>query len=362
MLYRITDGTLAIGGENLLEHFDFEIKGRERIAITGPNGSGKTTFLRLIAGELSLERDDHRQGEGIYLARNVTIGMLRQQAFADTSHTIQEEMMELCPSRDTWDRERFEFEQEYDRIFTGFGFAKEDKEKLLSDFSGGEQTKIAMVRLLLEKPDILLLDEPTNHLDMESVRWLENYLQNYPGAVVMVSHDRYFIDETAEIVYELTDKKLVRYVGNYTQFRQQKLKNLAIWKKQYEQQQAELERLNQLIERFKHKPKKAAFARSKKKLIERMEKLPTPPTLAEHIFTGELVPAVMGGKWVAEAEELKIGYDGKAIAELSLRIRRGQKIGIIGPNGAGKTTFLKTVAGLLAPVMGKCQLGLHIGP
>ncbi len=362
MLYRITDGTLAIGGENLLEHFDFEIKGRERIAITGPNGSGKTTFLRLIAGELFLERDDRRQGEGIYLARNVTIGMLRQQIFENTAHTVQEEMMVLCPSRDTWDRERFEFEQEYDRIFTGFGFAKEDKEKLLSDFSGGEQTKIAMVRLLLEKPDILLLDEPTNHLDMESVRWLENYLQNYSGAVVMVSHDRYFIDETAEIVYELTDKKLVRYVGNYTQFRQQKLKNLAIWKKQYEQQQAELERLNQLIERFKHKPKKAAFARSKKKLIERMEKLPTPPTLAEHIFTGELVPAVMGGKWVAEAEELKIGYDGKAIAELSLRIRRGQKIGIIGPNGAGKTTFLKTVAGILAPVKGKCQLGLHIEP
>ena len=232
MLYRITDGTLAIGGENLLEHFDFEIKGRERIAITGPNGSGKTTFLRLIAGELFLERDDRRQGEGIYLARNVTIGMLRQQIFENTAHTVQEEMMVLCPSRDTWDRERFEFEQEYDRIFTGFGFAKEDKEKLLSDFSGGEQTKIAMVRLLLEKPDILLLDEPTNHLDMESVRWLENYLQNYSGAVVMVSHDRYFIDETAEIVYELTDKKLVRYVGNYTQFRQQKLKNLAIWKKQ----------------------------------------------------------------------------------------------------------------------------------
>ena len=131
MLYRITDGTLAIGGENLLEHFDFEIKGRERIAITGPNGSGKTTFLRLIAGELFLERDDRRQGEGIYLARNVTIGMLRQQIFENTAHTVQEEMMVLCPSRDIWDRERFEFEQEYDRIFTGFGFAKEDKEKLL---------------------------------------------------------------------------------------------------------------------------------------------------------------------------------------------------------------------------------------
>ena len=158
-----------------------------------------------------------RQGEGIYLARNVTIGMLRQQIFENTAHTVQEEMMVLCPSRDTWDRERFEFEQEYDRIFTGFGFAKEDKEKLLSDFSGGEQTKIAMVRLLLEKPDILLLDEPTNHLDMESVRWLENYLQNYSGAVVMVSHDRYFIDETAEIVYELTDKKHLTGARKYSQ-------------------------------------------------------------------------------------------------------------------------------------------------
>ena len=134
MLYRITDGTLAIGGENLLEHFDFEIKGRERIAITGPNGSGKTTFLRLIAGELFLERDDRRQGEGIYLARNVTIGMLRQQIFENTAHTVQEEMMVLCPSRDTWDRERFEFEQEYDRIFTGFGFAKEVKKNFCRIF------------------------------------------------------------------------------------------------------------------------------------------------------------------------------------------------------------------------------------
>ena len=123
-----------------LNHLNLDIHEGEIFGLLGPNGSGKTTFLRLIAGELFLERDDRRQGEGIYLARNVTIGMLRQQIFENTAHTVQEEMMVLCPSRDTWDRERFEFEQEYDRIFTGFGFAKEDKEKLLSDFSGGEQT------------------------------------------------------------------------------------------------------------------------------------------------------------------------------------------------------------------------------
>ena len=223
MLYRITDGTLAIGGENLLEHFDFEIKGRERIAITGPNGSGKTTFLRLIAGELFLERDDRRQGEGIYLARNVTIGMLRQQIFENTAHTVQEEMMVLCPSRDTWDRERFEFEQEYDRIFTGFGFAKEDKEKLLSDFSGGEQTKIAMVRLLLEKPDILLLDEPTNHLDHEARQIVKKYLADKKG-FILVSHDRDLLDACIDHVLVLNRKSIEIQSGNFSSWWENKMR------------------------------------------------------------------------------------------------------------------------------------------
>ena len=132
MLYQIIDGTLAAGSEILLEHFDFEIKGRDRIAVVGPNGAGKTTLLRLIAGELTLERDDRRQMSGVRLARNVTIGMLSQQAFTETDRTVEEEIMAICPARDTWDRERFDFEQEYDRIFTGFGFTKPDKQKKLS--------------------------------------------------------------------------------------------------------------------------------------------------------------------------------------------------------------------------------------
>ncbi|MGN0205251.1 MAG: ribosomal protection-like ABC-F family protein [Coprococcus sp.] len=359
MLYQIIDGTLAAGGEIVLEHFDFEIKGRDRIAVVGPNGAGKTTLLRLIAGELSLERDDRRQMVGVRLARNVTVGMLGQQAFTETERTVEEELMAICPARDTWDRERFEFEQKYDRIFTGFGFSKADKGKKLSEFSGGEQTKIALIRLLLMQPDILLLDEPTNHLDVETVEWLERYLCSYPKAVVMVSHDRFFLDRTAEIVYELTGRRLLRYVGNYTEYRRQKYKKLEIQKKQYEQQQAEIARLEELIERFKHKPKKAAFARSKKKVLERMEKLPKPQALEEHLFTGDLLPAVPGSKWVMETEKLQIGYD-RPLLEMSLRVRKGQKIGIIGPNGAGKSTFLKTAAGLIPPVKGRCQTGINI--
>lgn len=359
MLYQITDGTLAVGSEIVLSHFDFEIRGKDKIAIVGPNGAGKTTLLRLIAGELELERDDRRQLQGVRLARNVTVGMLAQQALKETDRTVEEELMSACPCKDAWERERFDFEQEYDRIFTGFGFAKADKEKKLSEFSGGEQTKIAMIRLLLEQPDILLLDEPTNHLDMATVEWLEHYLQSYPKAVVIVSHDRFFLDQTAEIVYELTENRLVRYVGNYSAYRQQKLKNIEIQKKRYEQQQAEIARLEELIERFRHKPRKAAFARSKKKALERMDKIPAPEKLEGHIFTGDLLPAKTGSKWVFEAEKLRIGYE-KPLLELSLRIRRGQKIGVIGPNGAGKSTFLKTAAGLLPPLKGKCSQGQNI--
>ncbi len=363
MLYRITDGTLAAGGNIVLSHFDFEIRGTEKIAVTGPNGCGKTTLLRLIAGELSLERDDRRKGPGVEVSGSVTVGMLKQQVFKDTDRSVEEEIMSAYPQPDTDDgpfsRERFGFESEYDRLFTGFGFEKDDKRKKLSEFSGGEQTKIGMIRLLLEQPDILLLDEPTNHLDTESVEWLEDYLRGYPKAVVMVSHDRMFLDRAAEAVYDFAEKKLVRYAGNYTQFRAQKQKNLEISRKRYSEQQAEAERLNGLVERFKHKPNKASFARSRKKMLERMERVPKPEEPEEHIFSKDITPASLGDKWVIDAEKLVIGYD-RPLLEITLRIRRGQKIAVIGPNGAGKTTFIKTVMGMKAPLSGKCRMGEHI--
>lgn len=390
MLYQIKDGTVSAGGQTILSHVDFYIKEKEKIAVVGKNGAGKTTLLRLLAGELQLDRDDRRgmdtinsgeQGNdiarknaksgkrkntntnsalGIVTSRYITIGILRQADSSNQDKTIEEILLESCPDKDSFSKERFDYEMEYDRLFTGFGFEKEEKSRTLGSFSGGEQTKISLIKLLLEKPDLLLLDEPTNHLDMKTVEWLEYYLINYPKAVVIVSHDRAFLDAVATGVYELENGSLHRYAGNYTQYRQQKLKNLQIQRKAYERQQAEIAHNNELIDKFKHKPKKAAFARSRKTMLARMKLIEKPVEDEAHIFTGNIEPQFPGGKWVYEAKELKIGYDGRALLELSLRIRRGQKIAVIGDNGIGKSTFLKTVAGLIPPIKGTSQLGSNL--
>lgn len=374
MLYQIKDGTVSVGGQTILSHVDFYIKEKEKIAVVGKNGAGKTTLLRLLAGELQLDRDDRRgmssgahgketackNSLGIVTSRNITIGMLRQVDSSNQDKTIEEILLESCPDKDTFSKERFDYEMEYDRLFTGFGFEKSDKTRLFRSFSGGEQTKISLIKLLLKKPDLLLLDEPTNHLDMKTVEWLEDYLINYPKAVVIVSHDRAFLDAVATGVYELENGALHRYAGNYTQYRQQKLKNLQIQRKAYERQQAEIAHNNELIDKFKHKPKKAAFARSRKTMLARMKLIEKPVEDEAHIFTGNIEPQFPGGKWVYEAKELKIGYDGSVLLELSLRIRRGQKIAVIGDNGIGKSTFLKTVAGLIPPIKGTSQLGSNL--
>ena len=360
MKYQIKDGTVTLGGETILSHIDFEIQGNQKIAVVGRNGAGKTTLLRLIAGELSLDRDDRRQGPGITASRQLTVEMLGQQALAGEERTVEELVMLNCPAKGPFDRERFEYEREYDTLFTGLGFQKEDKKRSVAAFSGGQKTKIALIQLLLKKPDLLLLDEPTNHLDMETASWLEGYLRQYPGAVVMVSHDRFFMDRTADIVYELEQGKLTRYPGNYTNYREQKRKNYEIQMKSYLRQQEEIERQEELIKRFKNKPSKAAFARSRKKILERMLPVEKPREDMAHIFTGTITPLIPGSKWVFEAEHLKIGYDKHSLLELSLRIRKGQKIGILGVNGSGKTTFLKTVAGFLPAVAGDCALGNNI--
>lgn len=398
MLYQIKDGTVSAGGQTILSHVDFYIKEKEKIAVVGKNGAGKTTLLRLLAGELTPDRDDSRGSygrsndmvtgaatagsdldgtakrtqrakkkkpsgnleTGITMSRNITIDMLRQADKSNQDLTIEQILLESCPDKDTFSKERFDYEMEYDRLFTGFGFEKSDKTRLFRSFSGGEQTKISLIKLLLKKPDLLLLDEPTNHLDMKTVEWLEDYLINYPKAVVMVSHDRAFLDAVATGVYELENGALHRYAGNYTQYRQQKLKNLQIQRKAYERQQAEIAHNNELIDKFKHKPKKAAFARSRKTMLARMKLIEKPVEDEAHIFTGNIEPQFPGGKWVYEAKELKIGYDGSVLLELSLRIRRGQKIAVIGDNGIGKSTFLKTVAGLIPPIKGTSQLGSNL--
>nr|WP_314461298.1 ABC-F family ATP-binding cassette domain-containing protein [uncultured Clostridium sp.] len=359
MLYQITEGTVSAGGNVILSHINFEIRGNEKIAVVGSNGAGKTTLLKLIAGELELDRDDKHQNCGITAARKLTIGYLKQQAFTEKERTVEEEIFSSCSFSNEFSQERFEYEREYDILFTGFGFLKSDKKKKLSEFSGGEQTKIALIRHLLMKPDILLLDEPTNHLDIQTIQWLEQYLNGYGKAVVMVSHDRFFLDQTVSVVYELSGKTLTRYPGTYTQYREEKKKRIRLQKKAYENQQEEIKRLNDLVERFKHKPNKAAFARAKRKAAERLIPVEKPEEDEIPLFAVPLEPAVLGSKWVFESEHLKIGYD-KPLAELTFRIRRGQKIGILGPNGAGKSTFLKTAAGLISGLSGDYSLGNQI--
>ena len=377
MLYEIRDGSVSQQGEPVLSHFDFGIRGTEKVAIVGRNGAGKSTLLEAIAGEKEIEINRKNPASGVFRSRAFTVGVLRQQACQNPDETVEdcilkgvkalwrekelpaETVEDAAESAGLYSRERYDFEQRYDRIFTGFGFSLEDKKKKLGTFSGGEQTKICLIRLLLEEPDVLVLDEPTNHLDLAAVEWLEKYLRAYPKAVVCVSHDRYFLDQTAEVVWEVSGGHLTRYTGGYTAYRMEKQKRAAKATKAYEEQQAEIARLNDLIRKFRGKPRKASFARSRAKILERMDRMEKPDADEAVIHTGAILPARPGSRWVVECEDLKIGYD-HPIRELSLRIRRGQKIGIIGQNGTGKSTFLKTVAGLLPPMTGKCKIGENV--
>lgn len=362
MLYEITDGSVTIGDKAVLSHFNFEIRGNEKIAVVGRNGAGKTTLLNVISGDLPLDSNEKNSDSGIRRSRAFTMGVLRQQAVQDPDRTVEEEVLENVQD-DLFAQERYDFEQRYDRIFTRFGFSLEDKGKRLGDFSGGEQTKIMLIKLLLQRPDLLILDEPTNHLDVESLHWLEEYIRSYPGAVVMVSHDRYFLDRTAQVIWEITNGKLIRYAGNYTQYREARTKNYVRQLRAWKQQQDEVDRLNRLITKFKNRPRKAAFARSRKKILDRMDRMEKPDPDEAVIHTGEIQPSRRGSKLVFSCEDLQIGYDTEnPLREISFRMQRGQKIGIIGPNGTGKSTFLKTVAGELPPLKGKLQIGENIDP
>lgn len=390
MLYQIVNGAVEFGAEVILSEVNFEIRNTEKIAVVGRNGCGKTTLLKLIAGEVDLAKRD--SDEDIFIAKsgNPTIGYLKQIAFEDPSITMEEEVkkafadiigmadrmndyllrMEADPSEEnikayTNIQERYEYlggytyQKEFDIVLKKFGFTTEDRQKPLSEFSGGQQTKIAFARMLLSKPDILLLDEPTNHLDMDTVRWLETYLKDYNRAVVVVSHDRYFLDRLADVVYEIEYGTTTRYVGNYTDFLKQKKAN---WEKQYKDhnlQKKEIERLQALIERFKNKPSKVAMTRSKLKQIEHMNLIEAPARYDLKSFHANFTPERESYKQVLYTNELEIGYD-KTISIVSALQNKGQKIAIIGDNGTGKSTFVKTIVGKIPALSGEYRIGANV--
>ena len=385
MLYQICNGTVAFADKVVLRNINFEIRNTEKIAIVGRNGCGKTTLLNLILGEVEMSG-----GDGISSTGNPVIGCLKQMTFEDNAICLSDEIRkvfkpiiqmkarldELLAIIDkTPDdaliaeysklQERFaylggyRYEKDYEMIVSKFGFTPEDEAKKLSEFSGGQRTKIAFIKLLLSKPDILLLDEPTNHLDISTINWLEGYIKEYPRAVVVVSHDRMFLDKVADVVYEIERSKMRRYPGNYSAFVARKKADYDKQKKDYEAQQKEIKRLEDLVERFKNKPSKVAMTRSKLKAIEHMDKIEAPEHSDDAAFCTKLVPKCQSGNDVLYCDNLAIGYD-SVLTRVNLDMKKNQKIGIIGGNGLGKSTFLKTIMETIPKKAGKYKYGYNV--
>lgn len=390
MLYQISNGAVAFGDDVILHSIDFEIRNTEKIAIVGRNGCGKTTLLKLISGEVEMEKLDSDESAFIAKAGNPEIGYLKQIAFDDPDVTLEQEVRKCFVKMDerkaelaraaaelehdysdekvaryTAMEEAFKddggyyYEKEYEVMIRKFGFSDDERKKPIRDFSGGQQTKIAFIKLLLSKPDILLLDEPTNHLDVTTIEWLEGYLKSYPKAVVVVSHDRMFLDNVVDVVYEIEYGTARRYPGNYTNFIARKKENYDKQMKDHIAQQKEIERLQRIVTRFKGKPTKTSMAQSKQKAIDRMVIIEAPDKYDNKTFHANFQPEKETGNDVLYTSELAIGYD-HPLSVVSLDLKRGEKLGILGGNGLGKSTFLKTIVGKIPALSGEYRFGTNV--
>lgn len=390
MNYRITNGSISYGADTILEEINFEINGKEKVAIVGRNGSGKSTLLQAIVNPEKLEEGIGENKFNIYKEGNPIIGYLKQIDFEDEKLTLLDEILKVykpiieleekikrleeelnknsteeLAKEYTKARDRYEFldgyvyKKEYQTAIRKFGFSKEDENKKINEFSGGQKTKIAFIKLLLSKPDILLLDEPTNHLDIETIEWLEGYLKNYPKAVVIVSHDRMFLNKIVTRVYEIEYGVLSVYTGNYTDFEEQKRIRYEKQLKDFEYQQKEIKRLTAIADRFRYKPTKAKMAMSKLKQIERMVKIEEPNKYDLRSFKTNFDIKRESGKQVLTVKELEIGYN-ESIAKITFNLYKGQKLGIIGANGKGKSTLLKTLTNEISKISGLFEYGHNV--
>lgn len=387
MRIEIINGSVEYDGNTVLSEINFSVSDKEKIALVGRNGSGKTSILKCISGEVPLVSGTGDEKFSFSISGAPKIGYLQQVSLNDDLTLRQEilsaykdvvglenklqnllDKMSENPSDENvgaYSRamERFEniggylYKKEYLTAVSKFGFSAEDLDKKLSCFSGGQRTKIALMKLLLEKPDVLLLDEPTNHLDIAAVEWLEGYLKNYKNSVVIVSHDRMFLDRIVGVVYEIEYGVTTRYKGNYTAFLTQKQQAYDKALKDAKWKSAEIDRLRKLVERFRYKATKAAMAQSKLKEIERLGTVETPRRFDTSTFASSFQPEYESVRDALFVKDLVFGYD-KPLGEISLVVERGQKIGVIGSNGTGKSTLLKTITGLIPPLSGDVRFGV----
>lgn len=387
MRIEIINGSVEYDGNTVLSEINFSVSDKEKIALVGRNGSGKTSILKCIGGEVPLVSGTGDEKFSFSISGAPKIGYLQQVSLNDELTLRQEilsaykdvvglenklqnllDKMSENPSDENvgaYSRamERFEniggylYKKEYLTAVSKFGFSAEDLDKKLSCFSGGQRTKIALMKLLLEKPDVLLLDEPTNHLDIAAVEWLEGYLKNYKNSVVIVSHDRMFLDRIVGVVYEIEYGVTTRYKGNYTAFLAQKQQAYDKALKDANWKSAEIDRLRKIVERFRYKATKAAMAQSKLKEIERLGTVETPRRFDTSTFASSFQPEYESVRDALFVKDLVFGYD-KPLGEISLAVERGQKIGVIGSNGTGKSTLLKTITGLIPPLSGDVRFGV----
>lgn len=390
MNYTIVNGAVEFGAETILEEINFEIKGKDKIAVIGRNGAGKSTLLKALIDNSMLTEGIGEEKFNIYKESSINIGYLKQVDFEDENITMLDEILKVYkPVLDlekkmekllekmqndkseelateyskTMDRyeflEGYTYKKEYETVINKFGFSVEDKSKKISEFSGGQRTKIAFIKLLLSKPDILLLDEPTNHLDVTTIEWLEGYLKSYPRAIVIVSHDRMFLDKIVNKVYEIEYGAITRYTGNYTEFEKQKKVNYEKQLKDYEYQQAEIKRLMRVVDRFRYKATKAKMAQSKLKQIEHMVKVKEPNKYDLTSFKTNFKLEKESGRDILHVRDLQIGYT-NTIQTVSFDLYRGQKLAVIGENGIGKSTLLKTLVNKLEKLGGKFEFGHNV--
>ena len=378
----------SFAGEVLFDNISLQVDERDRIALVGKNGAGKSTLLKILVGE-----EEPTSGE-INKKRDLSLSYLAQDSRFESSNTIYEEMlhvfddlrktektlrqMELAMGEKTgadleklmqdYDRLSEEFRQaggftyeaDIRAILNGFKFDESMWQMKIEELSGGQNTRLALAKMLMEKPNLLVLDEPTNHLDIETIAWLENYLVNYSGALLIVSHDRYFLDKVATITLDLTKHSLDRYVGNYSSFVEQKEQKLLTEAKNYEKQQKEIAALEDFVNRNLVRASTTKRAQSRRKQLEKMERLDKPEAgskSAHMTFHSDKT----SGNVVLTVEEAAVGYDDQILSEpINLDIRKMNAVAIVGPNGIGKSTLIKSIVGQIPFIKGEARFGANV--